>query len=260
MTTAGVRVTTDILSGHVTQSPFRERGPIANPEAEAVLLNGDIEILGRMPWSSNATLLCDVQADGVMLQGVYKPLQGERPLWDFPSGLYMREVASYRLSEALGWSLIPPTVLRDGPLGIGSLQLFVPCDFEQHYFHFLEDDQHHHTLKRFCAFDVAANSTDRKGGHFVVDAQEQLWGIDNGLTFHSEFKLRTVVWDWAGEQIPADIREDLQVFLEAGLPADLADLLDPFERDAVQTRARALVRDGLFPTDPTGRRHPWPLV
>lgn len=258
--TAGAHATTESTSGIVTHEPFRDRGPIANVDAEFVLLNGDIEILGRMPWSSNATLLCDIEADGTMLQGVYKPLQGERPLWDFPSGLYMREVASYRLSEALGWSLIPPTVLRDGPLGIGSIQLFIPCDFEQHYFHFLEDERHHHSLKRFCAFDVAANSTDRKGGHLVVDGQDVVWGIDNGLTFHAEFKLRTVIWDWAGQEIPADIREDLQTFVEAGLPDDLADLLDPFERDAVLTRARALVRVGEFPTDPTGRGHPWPLV
>ncbi len=241
-------------------SPFRDRGPIANAHAEQVLETGEVEVLGRMPWSSNATFLVDVCEGDTIVQGVYKPVRGERPLWDFPSGLHKREVASYRLSEALGWSIIPPTVLRDGPLGRGSLQLFVPCDFEQHYFHLLEEERHHHTLQRFCAFDIVANSTDRKGGHLLIDAQDQIWGIDNGLTFHAEFKLRTVIWDWAGEPVPADILDDLQGLLEGGLPDDLAELLDPFESDAVRTRARALVRAGVFPRDPTGRRYPWPMV
>ena len=198
------------------ESPFRPRGPIANRDAELVLTSGEIEILGRMPWSSNATFLVDITHEDQLVQGVYKPHQGERPLWDFPSGLYKREVAAYELSEALGWSMIPPTVLRDGPLGIGSVQLFIPCDFELHYFHFLEDPAHHLTLQRFCAFDIAANSTDRKGGHIVADAQNHLWGIDNGLTFHAEFKLRTVIWDWASEPIPDEIRADLATFAENG--------------------------------------------
>ena len=242
------------------ESPFRQRGPISNDDAERVLTRGDLEILGRMPWSSNTTLLVDVAHDDHLLQGVYKPHRGERPLWDFPSGLYKREVASYRLSEALGWSLIPPTVLRDGPIGTGSLQLFIPCNFEQHYFHFLEKEQHRATLQRFCAFDIAANSTDRKGGHILADAQDHLWGIDNGLTFHAEFKLRTVIWDWAGEPLPHDIREDLAALVEGGLPEPVAELLDAFERNALQTRVEALIREGHFPTDPSGRRHPWPLV
>lgn len=244
----------------MSDAPFRERDPIDNDVAEAILAAGEIDVLGRMPWSSNTTLLCDISHDDTLLQAVYKPLRGERPLWDFPSGLYTREVATYRLSQALGWTLIPPTVLREGPMGVGSLQLFVPCDFERHYFDFLEDEGHHHALQRFCAFDIAANSTDRKGGHLLVDRQEQLWGIDNGLTFHAEFKLRTVIWDWAGEPIPADIRDDLQAFLERGVPDELGALLDTFELDAMLTRTRALVREGHFPTDPTGRRYPWPLV
>lgn len=241
-------------------SPFRDRGPVDNEKAHLVLSQGEVEILGRMPWSSNATLLVDVCHGGNLLQGIYKPLQGERPLWDFPSGLHKREVAAYELSEALGWSLVPPTVLREGPLGIGSIQLFIPCDVEIHYFHLLEDERHHHTLQRFCAFDFAANSTDRKGGHLLLDSQEAIWGIDNGLTFHHEFKLRTVIWDWAGEPIPSDIAEDVQSLLERGLPAELVALLDAIEQDALMTRMRALVRNGEFPVDPTGRRYPWPLV
>lgn len=241
-------------------SPFRDRGPLADDEAELVLNVGEVEVLGRMPWSSNATFLVDVNHNEQLVQGIYKPHQGERPLWDFPSGLHKREVAAYRLSKALGWSLIPPTVLRDGPLGLGSLQLFIPNDFEQHYFHMLEEPRHHHTLQRFCAFDIAANSTDRKGGHLVIDGQDRIWGIDNGLTFHAEFKLRTVIWDWAGQPLPEEIRTDLQAFLEADVPDDLVELLDVEETDAIWSRTRALVRDGHFPEDPTGRRYPWPIV
>ena len=244
----------------VEESPFRDRGPVANAAAEVTLLEGELEVLGRMPWSSNATFLVDVCHRDQLLQGIYKPLRGERPLWDFPSGLHKREVAAYRLSEALGWSIIPPTVLRDGPAGEGSLQLFIPCDYEQHYFHLLEDEANAHVLQRFCAFDIAANSTDRKGGHLLIDAQHQIWGIDNGLTFHAEFKLRTVIWDWADEPIPEDIRSDLHELLEAGAPDELTELLDPVEVDAMESRIRTLVRNGRFPVDPTGRRYPWPLV
>jgi len=129
------------------ESPFRERGPIADDLAEDVLAHGEIEILGRMPWSSNATFLVDVNYRDQLLQGIYKPFQGEQPLWDFPSGLYKREVAAYELSKGLGWRLIPPTVLREGPVGIGSLQLFVPCDYEEPYFHFLEDPSQHEALQ-----------------------------------------------------------------------------------------------------------------
>lgn len=244
----------------MTDSPFRARDPIANDAAETILESGDMEILGRMPWSSNGTFLADVCHEDQLVQAVYKPLRGERALWDFPPGLHKREAATYMLSEALGWSLIPPTIIREGPLGTGSVQLFIPCDFEVHYFHLLEEPAHHHTLQQFCAFDIAANSTDRKGGHVLIDDAGSIWGIDNGLTFHQEFKLRTVIWDWAGEELPADIQSDLQNLLDAGVPEPLAALLDPFENDALITRIRALVRNGQFPTDPSGRRYPWPLV
>lgn len=217
-------------------------------------------VLGRMPWSSNATFLVDVEHDDLDIQGVYKPGRGERPLWDFPSGLYHREAATYELSATMGWGLVPPTVVREGPMGEGSLQLFVPCDFDEHYFRILEDPVHHHTLQRLCAFDVVVNSTDRKGGHCLIDHEGSIWAIDNGLTFHTEFKLRTVIWDWAGDDIPSDIVDDLCELLERGLPASLETTLRPDERDAAIIRARSLVETRRFPTDPTGRRYPWPLV
>jgi len=230
---------------------------------EELLATAHLEILGRMPWSSNLTLLCELRADedGPALgRGVYKPLQGERPLWDFPDGLYRREVGAYHLARSIGWDSIPPTVERDGPYGVGSLQWFVDADFDQHYFTLLEDPQHHDQLRRLCAFDLVANSTDRKSGHVLVDGQGHLWGIDNGLCLHAEFKLRTVIWDFAGEPLDRELADDLIAFAERPLPEELVDLLDPFERDALRMRATALVSEGHLPTDPTGRRYPWPLV
>lgn len=241
-------------------SPFRPRGPIEDAVALEALHEGDMAVIGRMPWSSNATFLVDIAHGDTQVQGIYKPARGEQPLWDFPEGLFRREAAAYDLSASMGWDLVPPTVVRDGELGIGSVQLFVPCDFEQHYFHILEDEANHHTLQRLCAFDVVANSTDRKGGHCLIDAQGSIWAIDNGLSFHAEFKLRTVIWEWGGEPIPADIRDDLAELLEVGPPEAVAAILDPSESDALATRTRSLVDNGVFPTDPTGRRYPWPLV
>lgn len=235
---------------------------MAAPTVHEVLEAGTIDIEGRMPWSSNATFLVHVCRNDERVTAVYKPHRGERPLWDFPSGLYQREVAAYELATALGWDLVPLTVRRgdDAPLGEGSLQRFVEADFEQHYFTLYEDEATHDQLRRICAFDLVANNTDRKSGHVLVDADGHLWAIDNGLSFHTEFKLRTVIWEFGGEPVPAPLLDDLTRLVEGELPDPLARLLDPFERDALRTRARALVDAGSFPTDPTGRRYPWPLV
>lgn len=245
----------------MTDSPFRSRPPIDDETAVTVLVDGELDIVGRMPWSSNGTFLVDVAHDCGRVQAVYKPLRGERPLWDFPTGLYRREVASYRLSAALGWDVVPPTVEIEGPLGEGSLQLFVPCDYDQQYFTIVEDERHHRALQRLCVFDHVVNSTDRKGGHVLLDEHDHVWAIDNGLTFHAEFKLRTVVWHWAGEEIPDDIVDDVvSCILDGGIPEAVAELLDPFERDALAARARWVCTERRFPVDPTGRRYPWPLV
>jgi uncharacterized repeat protein (TIGR03843 family) len=231
-----------------------------------LLATGEIELLGRMPWSSNATFLAKVVGPAGSSPAehlaIYKPRAGERELWDFPDGLFRRERAAYVLSEALGWALVPPTVLRDGPHGEGSLQLFVEHDPEQHYFPLVEsgDEDLLDQFRRLCAFDIVCNNTDRKSGHCLLDADRHIWAIDNGLAFHAEFKLRTVIWDFAGDELPPAIADDLCALLDAGLPPALAELLDPFERDAVRTRARALLLDRHFPVDPTGRRWPWPLV
>jgi len=241
-------------------SPFRDRPPISNSQALDALQRGDLELIGRMPWSSNATYLIDVLYEDDVIQGIYKPARGERPLWDFPEGLYHREVASFELSNLLGWDIVPPTVIRDGPLGGGSIQLFIPCDLNVNYFDILKDPASHRSLKEVCIFDFVANSADRKGGHCLLDPQGKVWAIDNGLTFHVEFKLRTVIWDWAGELIPNDLLEDLQSLISSDLPNSFSHYLDTMERAAVYERARVLLETGKFPIDASGRRYPWPVI
>ncbi|HMH77561.1 MAG TPA: SCO1664 family protein [Candidatus Udaeobacter sp.] len=225
-----------------------------------LLARGDITVKGRMPRASNATFLVELALDGATALAVYKPEQGERPLWDFPPGLFRREIASYLLSEALGWSLVPPTAPRDGPLGEGSLQLFVPADFRQHYFTLLEADEHRETLQRICLFDLVANNADRKSGHCLLVPDDRIYAIDNGLTFHSEPKLRTVIWDFGEEPIAPAMQEDLRRVLSDDLPPALTELLDPDEQRALKRRARGLLRTGQFPVDKSGLRYPWPLI
>ena len=238
------------------------------PEDEAaagrvlsVLASGEVEVRGRMPWSSNATFLVDVRHEGTVMPAVYKPHRGERPLWDFPEGLHLREVAAYRLSVALGWGLVPETLAReDAPLGPGSLQRFVAADFRQHYFTLLERPELHDALQAICAFDLVANNADRKGGHCLVDHDDRLWAIDNGLCFHVAPSLRTVIWDFAGEPVPEVLLDDVERLAGSGAQ-DLAELLHPAEVEAVVYRARVLLRHRRFP-DPgeSHRAYPWPLV
>jgi uncharacterized repeat protein (TIGR03843 family) len=255
-------------------------GSTDHDEVASLLRSSDLVIEGRMPWSSNATFLCElwpsgsrpdggIDADAAPAAGpdlvplgraIYKPHRGERPLWDFPDGLYRREAAAFDLACAIGWDLVPPTVVRDGPFGIGSVQAFVDADFEQHHFTLVEDERHHAQLRRLCAFDIVANSTDRKGGHVLIDADEHLWGIDNGLCLHAEFKLRTVIWEFATEPLPTELADDLAAFASQPLPEVLEELLDPFERDALRARTQALLAEGCFPVDHSGHRVPWPLV
>ena len=164
-----------------------------DPAIVELLSSGSIEILGQMPWSSNATFLVEVHHGDDHAPAVYKPARGERPLWDFPDGLWQREVASYELSHHLGWAHVPPTVARhDAPLGPGSVQAFVPARYAEHYFTLQHDAGLTDTFRRLCAFDLVANSTDRKGGHVLIDDDDRIWAIDNGLaqvtqTFHPPF-------------------------------------------------------------------------
>jgi len=251
------------LTGPDDDGPRPDRPDRAESDADVldVLRGGAVEILGRMPWSSNATFLVEACLDGRTARGIYKPHAGERPLWDFPDGLYRREAAAYELSASLGWGVVPLTLVRDDlPHGIGSLQRFVEADFEQHYFTLLEDEATHPQLRRMAVFDIVSNNTDRKGGHCLLDRDGHIWGIDNGLSFHAEFKLRTVIWDFGGEPIDDELLRDLEVLLDTGLADPVAALLGTFERDALLTRARALLRERALPIDDTGHRYPWPLV
>jgi uncharacterized repeat protein (TIGR03843 family) len=230
------------------------------PEWAALLRGGAIEVVGRMPWSSNATFLVTV-ADGLHTgRAVYKPGVGERDLWDFPDGLFRREVAAYELDRALGLGVVPATVVRDdAPFGEGSLQRFIEADFTAHYFSLRELDQHGEVLRVIAGFDLLANNADRKGGHLLVDAAGDVWAIDNGLSFHADAKLRTVMWDFAGEDLPAPIVAGARLLTEE-VPAELAALLARDEVDALVERARELAADPHFP-DPTAEtRLPWPLV
>ena len=229
------------------------------PEPD-LLLRGAITPKGRLPGSSNVTLLCELTLDGRRGFAVYKPARGERPLWDFPPGLFKREIAAWEFSEALGWGLVPRTIRREGPLGEGALQRFIEADFEQHYFTLREDDAHHEQLRRICAFDLVTNNADRKSGHCLLAPDGIIYGIDNGLCFHVEPKLRTVIWDFAGETIPDPIVEDLSRLQATGLSRKLRRLLPPDEREALLARTRALVAAGRFPADDSGYRYPWPLV
>jgi uncharacterized repeat protein (TIGR03843 family) len=225
-----------------------------------LLARGEIAVKGRLPWASNATFLVEVTQGRAAALGVYKPLRGERPLWDFPRGLHRREVAAYHLSETLGFGLVPPTLEREGPYGPGSVQLFVDADFEEHYFTLRGRPEQRAALTRLCAFDLVANNADRKSGHCLLGRDGRLYAIDNGLCFHVEPKLRTVVWDFAGEPIPDDVRTAARRFAAQGLPGSLGNLLAPEERAALLVRARALGAAQRFPEDSTGMRYPWPLV
>jgi uncharacterized repeat protein (TIGR03843 family) len=224
------------------------------------LLEQPFEIEGRMPWSSNGTFLVTFGRED--RRAIYKPTSMERPLWDFPAGLHRREVAAYELSKALGWDIIPPTVIRagaDAELGEGSLQHFVDADFEQHHFTLVEDERHHEQLRKICLFDVLANNTDRKSGHCLVDRSGHIWGIDNGLCFAEEFKLRTVIWEFSGDDIEAELLDDI-CRVSDEIPGPLVDLLDADEVEAFTQRCFMLITNRLYPIDPTGHRYPWPLV
>jgi len=228
-------------------------------DQEVFLTDGEIEIEGRMPWSSNATFLVKVHAGDLVHRAIYKPVRGERPLWDFDPGLHRREAAAYRLSNVLGLGIVPTTVIRDGPFGVGSLQWFVEVDHSEHYFTILEQRPDlHPQLRAMAAFDVVANNTDRKAGHCLV-AGDHIWGIDHGLCFAAEDKLRTVIWDFAGEHLDADLLVALER-LSRSVPLEVSILLDDDESFALQRRAQSLANDGVLPTDPSGHRYPWPLV
>lgn len=238
------------------------------PDPIAFLMHAEPEIEGRMPWSSNGTFLVtmrcgdtdgDAGAAVAEQRAIYKPVRGERPLWDFEPGLHKRERAMFLLSEHLGLGVVPPTVLRDGPLGEGSYQWFVDADHREHYFTIFEQHETlHDQLRDIAVLDILANNTDRKSGHCLL-AHDRVWAIDNGLCFSAPFKLRTVIWEFAGEPIDDGLLERVAPLVER-VPVDVAALLDDDEIEAISHRAAKLVTERVFPHDETGRRYPWPLV
>ncbi len=243
-------------------TPAGKAGP-GGPTVAEILGRGEMTVHGRIAGSSNATLLVTCALGGDERLAVYKPARGERPLWDFPSGLHRREVAAYVLSEALGWGFVPETVDRpEAPFGPGSVQRLVVEDGTSHYFTLRDDERWRPTLVAIAAFDVLANNADRKSGHVLL-ADERLWAIDHGLTFHAEPKLRTVIWDFAGEPLPEPLLADVRRLVTGGLPDRLAELLDPIEVTAVGARAEALAEAGTLPEPDDDREwppYPWPLV
>lgn len=258
-----------------------------------LLAHGDLEILGRVAHASNATLVCEVRADGEALRCVYKPIRGEAPLWDFPDGtLAGREVASYEISQALGWGMIPTTVLRTAaPLGPGMVQRWIELPDEEPDVDVVDlvpadavppgakailravdaADRDvvliHHAddrLRQLAVLDLVINNADRKGGHILRTADGELFGIDHGICLHVEDKLRTVLWGWAGEPVPAELLADVERLSER-----LADAADPLahaltrylthaEYDALERRCARLLATGSMPEPSARRPIPWP--
>ncbi|HYL08922.1 MAG TPA: hypothetical protein VEU76_10250 [Candidatus Udaeobacter sp.] len=224
-----------------------------------------MKVIGLLHGASNYTFLSRLDPYPPSgLRAVYKPARGESPLWDFEAGsLYRREVAAYELSKALGWPRIPPTVVRrDGPHGVGAVQLFIEADGR----HFLSQ-QHHHTevWEKVALFDVITNNADRKSGHCLLDAKDHVWVIDHGLTFHVDNKLRTVIWDFSGEPLPADLCDDIEralVELErGGLAGVMAELISPPELRVLKRRLRAVLDPRWrFPSPSSAWSVPWPPV
>lgn len=225
-----------------------------------LLSHGDLRILGLVPSSSNVTFIVEASRGDESTWGVYKPEAGERPLWDFDPGLHARERAAFLLSEALGWHVVPPTVVRDdAPAGVGSVQWFIEHEGE-HYFTLFDGDlDAHDQLRRLAVFDVISNNTDRKSGHVLQDVDGHIWGIDHGLCFSDEPKLRTVVWEFAGEEVDAHLLADLAPLADA-IPDPISELLRDDEADALRERIARLLRVPYLPRRTSDYDYPWPLV
>jgi uncharacterized repeat protein (TIGR03843 family) len=231
-------------------------------EQRTLLATGEIEVEGRVTGSSNNALLISVTLEEVSALACYKSEAGERPLWDFPDGLWRREVAAYELDVQLGTDLVPLTIARDdAPYGPGSLQWWVDDNQEDHYFTLRERSELHPWFARLAAFDVVANNADRKAGHILYD-DTRLWAIDNGLCFHEENKLRTVVWEYAGTPVDPELLARIDRFAQGDV-GDVANWLSPTELALAQLRAQALVEDAHYPEpDETSDwpPYPWPLI
>ncbi|MBI4302006.1 MAG: SCO1664 family protein [Chloroflexi bacterium] len=229
-----------------------------------LIKEGEVTHCEPLAWGSNYTYVLTLAGKLGQCLALYKPRRGERTLWDFPSGtLYRREYASYLISEALGWSFIPPTAIREGPHGIGSVQWFVPSLPEENYFTFGRERVPE--LQRIALFDVIANNADRKAGHCLLELDGKVWGIDHGLTFHALPKLRTVIWDFSGQSISSSLLQDLktlraQLGNSEPLFKELSELLDSSEIEALQRRIDMVLEAAVFPFPGPGRHIPWPPI
>lgn len=229
-------------------------------ELAELLLAGSLEVVGRIPWSSNATLLVEVTRGEHSRRAIYKPVRGERPLWDFPEGLHKRELAAYLLADRLGWPKVPPTVIRsDAPFGEGSIQLVVEPLQETHYLG-LGEQQHRalaEKIHEIAVFDFIVNNADRKSGHVLFDENNQVWAIDHGLCFHAEPKLRTVIWDFVDVPIPQHLIDALGT-LESSHVLGVTVSSDELRR--LDERVERLCTRGSLPSPESEPSWPWPLV
>jgi hypothetical protein len=251
------------VSGH--ERPSRPGSALrARDDATLALLReGRLEVLGLLPGATNDTFLARVTGGGRQSLSVYKPEAGEAPLWDFPHGtLGRREVAAYLVAETLGWPRVPPTVLRDGPAGPGSVQLFVEHDPAQHYFTLSE--RFPDEFRAVGLFDVVVNNADRKAGHCLLATDGTVFVVDHGVCFNEDPKLRTVIWDFVGDPVPgpllADLRELGAKLAAPPLREEVARLLSPPEVSALEERVDGLVRAARFPEPGPHRSYPWPPV
>jgi uncharacterized repeat protein (TIGR03843 family) len=225
-------------------------GQVESSDIQEFLVTSEIVACKSVPWGSNYSFAVALERDQDQRLAIYKPQRGEVPLWDFPEGtLYRRERAAYLVSQALGWSFIPPTVIRDGPHGVGSVQLYVEPLKGDHLGK--ERDRFLDDLRRMAVFDIATNNADRKSGHCFVGIDQRLWGIDHGLTFNVVPKMRTIIWEFCGEPLPEPLLGDLRNLAEGqardALQAQLRELLDAREVQAFFSRIERLIRSGVFP-------------
>ena len=247
---------------HGTGAVGPEPTPLLDhPAALELLRHGDIVVEGRLVMASNATLLCSISANGVEAECVYKPIAGERPLWDFPDGtLAGREVSAYAVSHATGWNIVPPTIHRDGPFGPGMVQLWIDGDDTVDLVELVQSDNP--VLRRMAVFDAVVNNADRKGGHLIPMPDGHIYGVDHGICFAVDEKLRTVLWGWAGKRLTAEAVEVLTVLdeqLAGDLGATLGEYLTRREVATTRARVRRLLRTGRHPLPPEDSHAiPWP--
>ena len=237
----------------------------AEQAALELLQHGAIDVEGRLVDASNATLYCTISRHGTEAKCVYKPVAGERPLWDFPNGtLAGREVAAYAVSKSAGWDIVPPTVFRDGPFGPGMCQLWIDCDPDADVIA-LARRRDHPGLRDMAVFDAVVNNADRKIGHLLPTTAGHLYGCDHGVTFAEEYKLRTVLWQWRGKRLPERATEALNRLRAAvargPLAAELASRLSAGEVTATRDRITLLLKHGVHPYPPEDwPAVPWPPV